>query len=230
MRGLLYFLAAADAIIVASQFDAFDLNGDGELSRAELGRAVGEELPPVMSSIFVGRYVDPKHPGCPRTINTSAIGLAVRGADEDGVSWILAARAKQSTIAVDFSPKGGPGALTGNWTGNGIAWADGNFWNLSAASGPTACKHPTAVQLSPASELVVPAASSGIETSASSAVAAAVPVPATAVQVPQLLSPLSPQVARFGACQRRQTWTPAVALVVVARELLQKDPSVQVLI
>ena len=93
---------------------------------------------------FTGVYSDPNHPGCPRTIEpTGAVHAEVRGDDPtppatacqgtNDEHWgPLEAFITDDTIVVDFSPKGGPSDLTGNYVEvdgtYGIRWTDGNFW------------------------------------------------------------------------------------------------------
>ena len=92
------------------------------------------------AEVFVGRYSDPKHPGCAREIAAGSSGatLAVRGADgtpgcsngEDQREWSLEGVVRgEGEILIDFSPKGGPKDLLGKWTGTGILYPDGNTWS-----------------------------------------------------------------------------------------------------
>ena len=98
------------------------------------------------TSVFVGEYADPKHPGCLRAIEGSSAGesastLAVKGTDgtpgcangEKQRPWsltgdIVKIPSKADEILIDFSPKGGPKNLLGKWTGTGILFPDGNEW------------------------------------------------------------------------------------------------------
>ena len=87
-----------------------------------------------------GRYSDPFHPGCRRTVSvdagrvTGADGAGPGGACRPGEpvkEWSLpAAFAKDGlSMKVDFSPKGGPKDLTGRWNGkDAIIFSDGNSW------------------------------------------------------------------------------------------------------
>ena len=98
--------------------------------------------PTAPPSPFLGQYADSNHPGCPRTIrlSTDGTGLVVTGVDETGPAWTVPANlakdtaASAGTIQVDFSSKGGPKDLTGTWTGDAIAWADGNAWTVRATA------------------------------------------------------------------------------------------------
>ena len=95
----------------------------------------------------MGSYDDPNHPGCPRAIgiagSNSSGDLTVSGQDYNSPPWELTAQAESRTISVDFSPKGGPNALLGNWTGDAILWSDGNSWKMrDAAAPPTSCRRP----------------------------------------------------------------------------------------
>jgi hypothetical protein len=103
--------------------------------------AEGEAAP---ATPFAGHFADPNHPGCPRSISTNATAAAVSGEDEDGRPWTVRASIASNTsglatILVDFSPKGGPRALEGTWTGASIAWADGNAWQLLTHTTATHC-------------------------------------------------------------------------------------------
>ena len=87
-----------------------------------------------------GRYSDPFHPGCRRTVSvdagrvTGADGAGPGGACRPGEpvkEWSLpAAFAKDGlSMKVDFSPKGWPKDLTGRWNGkDAIIFSDGNSW------------------------------------------------------------------------------------------------------
>lgn len=92
---------------------------------------------------MAGAYADPNHPGCARTVDVLSSTMAeVSGADAAGgegaqcdgetdVSWgPLNATIDDTTIVVDFSPKGGPSDLTGTYSAAtpGITWEDGNVW------------------------------------------------------------------------------------------------------
>lgn len=91
---------------------------------------------------FDGSYIDPKHQNCQRVITTVAKGkVAVAGTDGNpgcppdgsGKAWKLQGTVADSSILVDFSPKGGPADLKGTFvndgtSGGGIQWPDGNIW------------------------------------------------------------------------------------------------------
>lgn len=52
---------------------------------------------------------------------------------DDGVSfWSLDGMRTGASITVDFSPKGGPSGLTGQWADGSIKWEDGNQWTFEA--------------------------------------------------------------------------------------------------
>jgi len=100
--------------------------------------------PPPSPPPFTGHFADPNHPGCPRSIIANATAAAVSGKDEEGPPWTVGASVSSGTgraptILVDFSPKGGPSALNGTWTGASIAWEDGNSWQLLAHGETTRC-------------------------------------------------------------------------------------------
>ena len=102
------------------------------------------------TSSFAGSYSDPKHPNCKRVIevvaSSSAAGdkqVLLSGtdgtpgcpADGSGKEWSLQGRIVDgSKILVDFSPKGGPSDITGQFfqgklgDSSGINWPDGNTW------------------------------------------------------------------------------------------------------
>ena len=95
------------------------------------------------SSVFVGRYSDPNHPGGIREISLlpdkiGAYRLAnVHGGGGLGepanydLPAIIVERPQSSSIIIDFSvpPKNGPRDFSGVWDKNGIRFVrDGNFW------------------------------------------------------------------------------------------------------
>jgi len=148
-------------------FETLDLDRDGSLSKAELlaaaRRAGGEH----QDSLFSGDYEDAKHPGCPRSISVSTDTLAtVSGTDEAGLPWAVSAQTSGKRIQANFSSKGGPAALSGNWTGKGIEWSDGNTWlarhglapgcqeGSTASGAPTAPLSPIAANTSAKVEVV----------------------------------------------------------------------------
>ena len=67
---------------------------------------------------------------------THLVGVIVKGTDgtckdrpERKDVWTLEGKLmSDSTIVVDFSPKGGPKSLEGKWDKNGIVFPDGNKW------------------------------------------------------------------------------------------------------
>ena len=78
---------------------------------------------------FQGTYSDPAHPGCTRRITLAGRNAIITGADEDGKPWKVAAVPQGDKILVDFSPKGGPADVVGQWLGTGgIKFPDGNVW------------------------------------------------------------------------------------------------------
>mmetsp|Transcript_26195 Transcript_26195/g.36037 ORF Transcript_26195/g.36037 Transcript_26195/m.36037 type:complete len:164 (+) Transcript_26195:33-524(+) len=86
-----------------------------------------------VTSIFVGTYDDPNHPGCMRKITVKGKEVSIIGSDNiDGSNqWLIKAKEDfPGTIFVDFSPKGGPKDLLGVFSepDNGIKWPDGNLW------------------------------------------------------------------------------------------------------
>ena len=85
---------------------------------------------------FTGKYDDPSHPGCTRTI--SYIGgrsYQIDGADEDKKPWkVIATKKSSSTIVFDFTPKGGPSGVAAVQqikSGN-LKFPDGNEWKKVA--------------------------------------------------------------------------------------------------
>merc|ERR1712039_182449 len=81
---------------------------------------------------FVGTFEDPAHSLAKRTI--SYIGgrdYQIDGADEDGKPWrAIATRKGASSIAVDFSAKGGPSAVEAKQLvkSGDLKFPDGNVW------------------------------------------------------------------------------------------------------
>ena len=86
---------------------------------------------------FTGSYSDPNHPNCKRNIVADGNKVALSGTDGtpgcpvdgSGNSWSLSGEISGENILVDFSPKGGPKNLKGEWDGSGIRWPDGNKWS-----------------------------------------------------------------------------------------------------
>jgi hypothetical protein len=114
--------------------------------------AAAEKARTGLSSKFTGEYSDPMHPGCKRSIKVTGNAMdsagrksrkpaaVIKGTDNEdggacengeGESWRLMATLSedQSTIKVDFSPKGGPKDVVGKWSDNGIVFPDGNKWS-----------------------------------------------------------------------------------------------------
>jgi hypothetical protein len=111
-----------------------------------------------MSVFFNGAYTDPNHPDCPRAIlpldwNSMAGGAYTDGSDNiagegvscknappaDVVTWgPLPTAINGTAITIDFSSKGGPANLHGDWKQGTdtdgtpfyrIQWEDGNYWD-----------------------------------------------------------------------------------------------------
>ena len=88
------------------------------------------------ASGFLGKYSDPSHSGCERTI--AYIGgrdLLISGADEDKKPWkVTAKKVDAGRMVVDFTAKGGPPGVTAYQlpqTGD-IKFPDGNVWKKIA--------------------------------------------------------------------------------------------------
>lgn len=128
----------------SSRFDGlsdaqlFDLNYHGWATKLGLERPTEGS-----AEDMAGDYADPNHPGCARAVTvtsettgyvTGADAAGGEGAECDGetdVAWgPLNATLADTTIVVDFSPKGGPSDLTGTYSADtpGITWEDGNVW------------------------------------------------------------------------------------------------------
>ncbi|EKX44660.1 hypothetical protein GUITHDRAFT_152936 [Guillardia theta CCMP2712] len=117
---------------------------DGAISRRSALLLAGLSLisRPVLaddSFSFDGSYSDPKHPGCARNVMSKNDNEAeISGVDGNpGCSagnadvqkpWRLNGKVDGKKIFVDFSPKGGPKDLLGNWEDDGIRWPDNNKW------------------------------------------------------------------------------------------------------
>lgn len=89
---------------------------------------------------FTGDYADPKHPNCLRNVQVIGRKASVSGtdgtpgcpSDGSGRKWSLVGSVDSDKIFVDFSPKGGPKDLEGQWESEpvpGIRWPDGNLWS-----------------------------------------------------------------------------------------------------
>jgi hypothetical protein len=76
-----------------------------------------------------GTWKDPAHPGCTRTITLAGNKAIINGADEDGKPWKVTGKVVDSSIFVDFTPKGGPADVEAKYkVGKGIVFPDGNVW------------------------------------------------------------------------------------------------------
>ena len=90
------------------------------------------------SSVFVGRYSDPNHPGGIRdiTLLDTKVGefrlaqITGGGGRGEPASFQLPAMIQMpdKRIVIDFSSKGGPKDLPGLWDKDGIRFPDGNKW------------------------------------------------------------------------------------------------------
>mmetsp|Transcript_12505 Transcript_12505/g.20802 ORF Transcript_12505/g.20802 Transcript_12505/m.20802 type:complete len:157 (-) Transcript_12505:696-1166(-) len=111
----------------------------GTLSVAVVNEGAFLSSPPVVNaaqdiSVFVGKYSDPFHPGCPRSVEIVDGQVVVKGSDNtDGSKpWTLVAETKaDGSLLIDFSPKGGPKDLKAEFISadNGIKFPDGNLWS-----------------------------------------------------------------------------------------------------
>merc|ERR1719353_2754466 len=79
---------------------------------------------------LAGKYSDPAHPGCKRTVTTVGTNkVVIDGADEDGKKWTVRGTYEGKSITVDFTPKGGPKDVTATYAlGKGLTFPDGNTW------------------------------------------------------------------------------------------------------
>ena len=86
-----------------------------------------------------GYYSDPNHPNCKRVIEVAAPVASITGtdgnpgcpADGSGRTWTVSGKVKGKTLLADFSSKGGPADLKGEYDSSepaGIKWPDGNKW------------------------------------------------------------------------------------------------------
>lgn len=97
-----------------------------------------EVKPTISVTEIEGSYSDPLHPGCLREISATSSGssgaLKITGSDNfDGSNpFELMGHLdfKSGDLVVDFSPKGGPESLRGEFhrTTEEIEWPDGNKW------------------------------------------------------------------------------------------------------
>jgi hypothetical protein len=81
--------------------------------------------------LFGGKYTDPKHPGCTRTMAVRGNDITITGFDEpSGPVWKVKGIVEdpKGTLSIDFTPKGGPTGVKATWTGDGLAFPDGNVW------------------------------------------------------------------------------------------------------
>jgi len=156
---------------ILDQWADIDADSSGFLSKAEVRSALHRLASEHRDSLFTGDYEDQNHPGCARSIN----GTLVTGTDEDGLQWTIPATVTGKALEADFSSKGGPAHLEGNWTGTGIAWADGNSWIARRVPAP-GCRGSAVVPTPFAALVAVAAAADATGTGA----ATAVPVAAVA--------------------------------------------------
>eukprot|EP00639_Heterosigma_akashiwo_P000421 CAMPEP_0194573568 /NCGR_PEP_ID=MMETSP0292-20121207/9735_1 /TAXON_ID=39354 /ORGANISM="Heterosigma akashiwo, Strain CCMP2393" /LENGTH=974 /DNA_ID=CAMNT_0039424851 /DNA_START=89 /DNA_END=3013 /DNA_ORIENTATION=- len=79
-------------------------------------------------------YTDPHHPGMYRKVFLNEWGrYFVEGTDDGQHKWLLPLFIKEdSSLVIDFTPKGGPQAFLAEWDGTGIVFSDGNKWSLAA--------------------------------------------------------------------------------------------------
>jgi hypothetical protein len=81
-----------------------------------LSTSVASKTEIATTSVFQGKYSDPNHPGCLRTIEVTGTDVTLIGSDRtDGTAtWTLHAKEEEpGKMLVDFSPKGGPKDLLG---------------------------------------------------------------------------------------------------------------------
>lgn len=113
------------------------------IARDVVRRRAAREAKELKTSVFVGTYSDPNHPGGVREITLldewdgRFRKAEVKGGGGRGepTNYVLPARieAGDASIVIDFSPKGGPADFKGVWEegdkGDGIRFVrDGNFW------------------------------------------------------------------------------------------------------
>lgn len=77
-----------------------------------------------------GKYSDPAHPGCTRTVTLIGTNkVLIKGADEDGKPWTVRGSYEGKTVTIDFTPKGGPKDVTAQYSiAGGLTFPDGNTW------------------------------------------------------------------------------------------------------
>merc|ERR1719237_647553 len=113
--------------------------GFGALAQAPAALAESSET---TAPAWQGFFDDPMHPGCKREISVIFDDLVqIDGRDGDPgpgcdfksrqVTWRLKAKlaSKDGPLLVDFSPKGGPSDVKGEWKDGGIVFPDGNKWS-----------------------------------------------------------------------------------------------------
>ena len=108
----------------------------GVVSKAFFGAAVVASpmvanAQPMLESPFIGKYADPNHPKGYRTISVNGEDAVITGKDDPSAQeWIFKAKISGNEIFADFSPKGGPKDLKGEYkvtpAPSGIVWPDGN--------------------------------------------------------------------------------------------------------
>ena len=84
------------------------------------------------ANTFTGKYSDPTHPGCTRTISyVGGRNYQVDGADEDKKPWkVMGTKKNSASLVIDFTAKGGPADVTAVQqikSGN-LKFPDGNEW------------------------------------------------------------------------------------------------------
>mmetsp|Transcript_12428 Transcript_12428/g.30330 ORF Transcript_12428/g.30330 Transcript_12428/m.30330 type:complete len:192 (-) Transcript_12428:214-789(-) len=147
--GVLQLRAQSEGAVSRRAFGALFAGGVGAavLSTPQAAEATKARTGP--NNVFNGQYDDPKHLGCPREIKVTGAALKpdgtrsrklqaiVTGADgnpacDAGVEtkkWRLEGTVESdSTVLIDFEPKGGPSNLLGKWEDGGIVFPDGNKW------------------------------------------------------------------------------------------------------
>ena len=95
---------------------------------------VADHVVVVKSTHVSSLRVDPFHSNCQRIISVDGRKASLQGTDGDpgcpadgsGTKWTLTGKIEGiHTILVDFTPKGGPKDLRGEFDGNGIRWPIG---------------------------------------------------------------------------------------------------------
>ncbi|CAK0891920.1 unnamed protein product [Prorocentrum cordatum] len=81
-----------------------------------------------------GAYADPKHEGHLRHLLANGKTGTIKSTDDGTTKWeVPITELTADSIVADFSGKGGPKALSGKLTDEGIQWEDGNTWTLMSA-------------------------------------------------------------------------------------------------